>query len=708
MARIDAWLRRPGYRRTLLLAALHTALIWGMATGVVWQDYRESIDELKVAAENLSFAVTAHVAQTMQPASLLLNSVAGLVESEGVESEDEFRRAMTERRLFEVLRNRVVGMPQVGMVAIAAANGDVLNSLMSWPPSGINVADREGFKAAMAESPPRLVIEPTVRGMSDGRPRFFLAQKLVSRSGATLGAIAVGLDAGFFASFFRSLSLGAEGWVSLFREDATLLATSLADQELLGKRYPQAVSYRLLQSGQARNAIITGERAFHDPASAVHRVVAVRMVEGLPAYVAIATADTTHLAAWRERSIVIAGIAILLTLLTVGATLHILQLIDRSEASRRAESERQVLAAIVNTPSALAAIVSREGEILHCNKGFRELLGGGDDGGAGALRNPALKGADKLIAFAMEERQGAAEVDLELEQRGQTRRLHFSLSRQSLPDSGDCVVMVGHDETERRQAQQAIALTARLVALGEITTSIAHELSQPLNVIRMAAQNALLEAKPEAISMPGEEEPVPPMSDREFRDFAVAKLDRVVRQVDRAAEVLARMRVFSRRPSQEVSAFDVAKACRHALALLAPQLRRDGIVVTERFPTEPLIARAPETIMEQAVIFILRNAREALIESGQTEKTIEISVRQAPNGRVVTRIADNGPGVPAGIRDRIFEPFFSTKSNDLHAGLGLTLVFGTMRDAGGELRLVGDQPGGVFEIELPTGPGPAG
>ena len=86
------------------------------------------------------------------------------------------------------------------------------------------------------------------------------------------------------------------------------------------------------------------------------------------------------------------------------------------------------------------------------------------------------------------------EVDLEVIWPGEAAYyLHFSLSHQSLPEIGECTILVGHDETLRHQAQHAIAQTAKLVTLGEMTTGMAHELSQPLNVIKMAAQNALSE-----------------------------------------------------------------------------------------------------------------------------------------------------------------------------------------------------------------------
>src|SRR5258708_38578517 len=105
-------------------------------------------------------------------------------------------------------------------------------------------------------------------------------------------------------------------------------------------------------------------------------------------------------------------------------------------------------------------------------------------------------------------------------------------------------------------------------------------------------------------------------------------------------------------------------------------------------------------LIEQLIIFFLRNASAALVQSDGPDKIIEVSACRAPGDRIVIRVADSGPGVPAAIRERIFEPFFTTKPNDKHTGLGLALAFGAARDSGGRLTLLDVGPGAAFQIEL--------
>lgn len=393
-------------------------------------------------------------------------------------------------------------------------------------------------------------------------------------------------------------------------------------------------------------------------------------------------------------------------MLTVVASLGILRLIERSAAAAREASQRQVLAAIVDTPLALTAVVDRTGKVIHANPSFRRLLGASaEDDVSNALFNPALEGVEPLLSFVKGEAP-LAEVDVQLVRAGdQTRRLRFSLSRQTLPDSGESIIMVGHDETRRHQAERAIAVSGKLVTLGEITTGIAHELSQPLNVIRMAAQNAQAEAVPELqpVSADGDEPepPMPVMSDREFRAFAVTKLNRIVAQVDRAAAIISRMRIFSRSTREGPQSFDLRDACRAAIARVAQSYRAAGIVLEESLGEEPLALSGHPPLIEQVLVSILANARDALAETLEKRRTVVVSAGRGAAGRVWVRVADNGPGVPEANRERIFEPFFTTKPEGQGAGLGLAVSYGIVRDAGGTLTLKPGGPGATFEIDLP-------
>lgn len=690
-------------QRTAIACVLHILLVWTMVFLIIEHNYERAIESWKTSAENIALTVAAHAAQTQGAADLVVKSMVDWIADERIETEPQFREVMGQRRFFEAMRDRIIGQPQIGLALIVAANGDLVNSTRAWPPSPINVAHRESFRIAV--EPGAMALSATATGLVTGRPRFYVARKIMSRSGELLGVVGVGLEADFFATFYNRVALGPDSALALFRNDGTLLATSLPDQKL-GERFGRTLPQQLIEGGESGQAVLAhGSFPAFSGGSPSNIVVATKL-DGLPAYVTVVVGESAFLVPWRDRNLLIVAIGILLTGLTVLAGLRMAHLIDRTGAAAREASERQVLAAIVDTPSAMTAVVDRRGKVVHANSLFRRLLGRGGDGAvADALRNPALEGVEPLLLFVNGE-EPTAEIDLRLMQPGdQARRLRFSLSRQSLPDSGESIILVGHDETLRHQAERAIALSGKLVTLGEITTGIAHELSQPLNVIRMAAQNALAEAQPEPQPVVAgdedPEEPLPAMPDHEFRDFAVAKLNRIVTQVDRAAATISRMRIFSRSTREGPQSFDLRDACRGAIALVAQPYRATGIVLNERLGSEPLAMVGHQPLIEQVLVAVLGNARDALGETPHKDKAVDISAERCADGRLRVRISDNGPGVPEAIRERIFEPFFTTKPEGQGTGLGLAVAYGILRDAGGSLTLEAGGSGATFRIDLP-------
>ncbi len=691
-----------GRKRTIVVAGLHILLVWVLAAGAIWQNHRDAVDDWKKTAENTSLTVAAYVRQTLEGADLILKSIQDWIAEENITSETQFREVMQERRFFEEMRERTVGLPQIGIAGIIARTGELLNNTHAHPAPSVDLSGREAYRAPMAAGAPALVLTGALPGRTSGRWTFYLLRKVTARSGDVLGLVTVGLDVEFLGDFFRRVAIGGDSWLSLFRDDGTLLATGLPRTDVLGKRYEDALPVRLVREGGSGRAVLTDAPLWFDPATPRSRILVPRQVEGYPVFLTAVIGESVFLTRWRETSYVILALAVVLTALTLFAAYWILRLIDRAAAASRAEAERHLLAAVVDTPSAFTAVLDRNGDVVHANTRFREMFGTDGDIGA-ALRDPGMRGVPALRDFLTGDAK-LAEVDLELARPGsQTRLLHFSLARRPLPDSGDCTIMVGHDETLRHQARQAIELSSKMVTMGEVTTGIAHELSQPLNVIRMAAQNALAEIEPDA----PEDEAGPefrrePMPEPEFRDFVAGKLHRVVSQVDRAASILQRMRLFSRETRQGPQAFDMRDACRGALTLVEPRFRRTGIAVRAALGDEPLMVVGHQTRVVQGLIALLMNAVDALHETSQPAKLVEIDACRAADGHVQVRVADNGPGVPAAIRDRIFEPFFTTKPVGQGTGLGLASTYGLVRDCGGTLTLVGDGPGAVFQIDLPA------
>ena len=691
---------RTGRRRTFLLAGLYIFLVWVIAGLVIWQNQRNAIDDWKRNAVNSSLTVAAYLKQAFGAADLVAKSIQDWIGDEEISSETEFRKVMQERRFFDAMRDRVVGQPQIGLVGIIGSNGELLNNIHAHPAAPLDLSDREAYTASMATGAPVLVLTAPSPSRSNGRWTFYLVRRVTSASGETLGLVTVGLDVEFLTAFFRSISIGEDSWLSLFREDGTLLATSVPQPDVLGKRYADSLPRRLIGEGRSGEAVFADGPSWFDLATPRPRIVAPRRIDGYPVFVSLVIGESVFLARWRETSLVVLVLAAALTLAGLFVAWQVLWLIDRSAAASRTEAQRRLLAVVVDTPSAFTAVLDRGGRVLHANARFREVFGGEADIYA-ALKKFDLASEEAVRAFVTGNAK-LGEFDLAIERQGSPNRmLHFTMARRTLPDSGDCTVMFGHDETIRLQARRAIALSAKMVTLGEVTTGIAHELSQPLNVIRMAAQNALTEIEPAAGGAEGDA-PVAPLPEAELRGFVAGKLHRVIAQVDRAAAILARMRVFSRETRQGPQPFDVREACRGALALSAPRLRREAVAVREDLGDEPLVVVGHRTRFEQGLLNLLMNAADALHDGPLAGRQVEVRARRSTSGGIEVEISDSGPGVPIEVRDRIFEPFFTTKPVGQGTGLGLASTFGIVRDSGGALTLLDVGPGATFRIELPA------
>jgi C4-dicarboxylate-specific signal transduction histidine kinase len=411
--------------------------------------------------------------------------------------------------------------------------------------------------------------------------------------------------------------------------------------------------------------------------------------------VAISIDQSVYLAGWEEERNLGIGLTLILSILKVLVSRRSIEHLARRETAGRLAAERQLLATLIDTPLALCAVVSRTGRVIYANGRFAQVLGQGGDSSS-ALRNNSLRGAEEVLHFANSPQDGTFELDLRLENSdGTARFLHFSLSHQDLPGLGNCTVMVGHDETERYEARQAIAQSAKLVTLGELTTGMAHELSQPLNVMRMAAQNALMEIE-------AAQESAAVADPRDLGALIAVKLDRIVFQIDRAADIVARMRIFGRAPKGPPSNFDVRVACRAAIALVEVRLKAAGLTIRLNLGETALTVTGYQNLLEQVLVNLLLNARDSLEGCDQSAKTIDVSARRDQDNRIQLIVADNGPGVPASIRDRIFEPFFTSKPIGRGTGLGLATSFGIVRDAGGNLSLLSRGAGAAFQVDLPA------
>ena len=247
---------------------------------------------------------------------------------------------------------------------------------------------------------------------------------------------------------------------------------------------------------------------------------------------------------------------------------------------------------------------------------------------------------------------------------------------------------VGRDNTEVRRSQLQLMQSAKMATLGEMATGLAHEINQPLNVMRMAIVNVLKRLNNGDVQL----------------DYLQDKLKRIDAQVQRAGRVVDHMRVFGRSSEIEQQPFDPAQAVEGCLSLLADGMRGKGVELRVASIDFKVQVRGHVDQLEQVLINLLVNARDALLGRREQDPDLRpwIAIRAEHDAqRVRLLVEDNAGGIDPRLLGRIFEPFFTTKPVGVGTGLGLSVSYGIVENMGGRLSVSNTGEGACFCIELP-------
>ncbi|PAU88172.1 PAS domain-containing sensor histidine kinase [Pseudomonas sp. WN033] len=247
---------------------------------------------------------------------------------------------------------------------------------------------------------------------------------------------------------------------------------------------------------------------------------------------------------------------------------------------------------------------------------------------------------------------------------------------------------VGRDNTEVHQARQQLYQSAKMATLGEMATGLAHEINQPLNVMRMALANMFKRLESDSLTP----------------DYLREKLERVEAQVTRAAKIVDHVRIFGRRSDVEGTLFDPAKAVEGALSLVLEGLDKHSVELQVEVPVLPSVAGHGDRL-EQVLINLLLNAQYVVVQRREQEPGFQprIRVQGEVHGRGVRLcVEDNGGGIEPGMLERIFEPFVTTKPVGKGTGLGLSVSYGIITQMRGRLWACNTDEGASFVIELPA------
>ena len=249
--------------------------------------------------------------------------------------------------------------------------------------------------------------------------------------------------------------------------------------------------------------------------------------------------------------------------------------------------------------------------------------------------------------------------------------------------------MVEERTNELKSKDAQLIQSAKLASLGEMAAGIAHEINQPLTVIKLTA-TGLLRFIQKGIEI----------DDKKLSE----ELRTVDQQIERISGIIDHLRTFSRGESDvQKSQVDINDLVRNCFKLIGEQLKLRDIDVVLDLDELPL-AMVDSNKLEQVFFNILGNARDAmegLSSDNGYEKMLKVHSFE-DDGHLVVSFLDTGGGIPEEIRDKIFEPFFTTKEVGKGTGIGLSISYNIMKALNGEIGFtVSEGVGTTFHVKIP-------
>jgi PAS domain S-box-containing protein len=384
-----------------------------------------------------------------------------------------------------------------------------------------------------------------------------------------------------------------------------------------------------------------------------------------------------------------------------GAPRFVLTISEDITERKRADEETRKLAALVENSTDFIGISSVEGEATFVNATGRRLVGLVADASIPAI--PILRfiaehdrGRFENEALPTVWRTGRWEGESIFRnfQNGESIPMwqHIFFITEEATGKRLAMATVSRDITERKrseqnlqQAQAELAHIARVSTMGELAASIAHEVNQPLAAVVTNANASL--------RWLGAAEP--------NVDEARAAINRIVREGNRAADVIGRIRSLLKKAPPHVAAFDINELVNEVLMLTNHEIRRHGVSLrTELAPALPPV-RGDSVQLRQVILNLVMNAIEATSAAPGGPRELTVLSQKQPPDAVAVAVRDSGVGIESANIDQIFKPFFTTKSSGM--GMGLAIARTAIESHGGRLWATPNSGrGATFQFSVPA------
>jgi PAS domain S-box-containing protein len=380
-------------------------------------------------------------------------------------------------------------------------------------------------------------------------------------------------------------------------------------------------------------------------------------------------------------------------------TALVVVLVFERRQRQQAQSQERLFSAIVASSNDAVIGIDAEKHIVTWNRGAQKVFGYAPEEAIGRsveILVPPERQQEATSAFevTIAGREVAPFETVRLRKDGSP--VHVSINDSPIYDRKGRIIGISstqrditehrHAELETQRLNQELSHVARVTMMGELTSSLAHELNQPLTAIlsnAQAAQRLLGDGEPDL---------------EELREI----LADIVADDDRAGEIIQRLRTLLRKGELEFRDLDVNALVLDVVRLVRSDAIIKSISVTVDLAPDLPRVRADRVQIQQVILNLMINAIDAVMSRPAVGRKLLIRTGAGTDGAVNVAVRDSGPGIPPDKLERVFEPFFTTKANGM--GMGLAIARSILHSHGGRL-WAENAPGGgaAFTLALPGG-----
>jgi two-component system nitrogen regulation sensor histidine kinase NtrY len=348
-------------------------------------------------------------------------------------------------------------------------------------------------------------------------------------------------------------------------------------------------------------------------------------------------------------------------------------------ASELIDRRRRFTETVLSGVSAGIIGVDGQGFITLVNPSTEAVLGARADDLVGRPLASVLPEVGALIEEMKQSRQRLMQQQVQIARNGRERTLNVRVAGEQMRGEERDLVITLDDITDLVTAQ-------RTSAWADVARRIAHEIKNPLTPIQLSAER-IRRKYGKVIT-----------TDREVFDQCTAT---IVRQVDDIKRMVDEFSSFARMPKPTMGNEDLGETVRQVVFMM--RIAHPEIEFVEALPAEPLVVPFDRRLLSQAVTNIVKNATEAVAAVPEAERgpgRVSIALKEEPGGILAIEVADNGKGFPAEGRQRLLEPYMTTREGG--TGLGLPIVSKILEEHGGGMELLDNPagPGGLVRMWL--------